>query len=308
MKKILVLGSIGYDLVTFIEKMPVAGETIVGKKFIQNPGGKGDNQAVAASRAGGDTTFMGAIGDDVYGEILKKNLSDNKVKHKLKVVNNMSCQIATILIEPNGENRIVIVPGANNYVDKKFIDDNEKLIDESDIIIFQLEIPIESVEYGIDLAYKKNKIIILDPAPGRPLSDNIIKKCTYIKPNETELSLISGMPTNNMEEIEKASMTIMNKGAQNLLVTLGEKGCVLYSKGKDKKIYETYPTKAVDTTAAGDCFTGVFATYLSKGFNIEECIKYANLASSISVSRNGAVPSLPTFEEIEKEKKNIKNW
>ena len=257
MKKILVLGSIGYDLVTFIEKMPVAGETIVGRKFIQNPGGKGDNQAVAASRAGGDTTFMGAIGDDVYGEILKKNLSDNKVKHKLKVVKNMSCQIATILIEPNGENRIVIVPGANNYVDKKFIDDNEKLIDESDIIIFQLEIPIESVEYGIDLAYKKNKIIILDPAPGRPLSDNIIKKCTYIKPNETELSLISGMPTNNMEEIEKASMTIMNKGAQNLLVTLGEKGCVLYSKGKDKKIYETYPTKAVDTTAAGDCFTGV---------------------------------------------------
>ena len=308
MKKILVLGSIGYDLVTFIEKMPVAGETIVGRKFIQNPGGKGDNQAVAASRAGGDTTFMGAIGDDVYGEILKKNLSDNKVKHKLKVVNNMSCQIATILIEPNGENRIVIVPGANNYVDKKFIDDNEKLIDESDIIIFQLEIPIESVEYGIDLAYKKNKIIILDPAPGRPLSDNIIKKCTYIKPNETELSLISGMPTNNMEEIEKASMTIMNKGAQNLLVTLGEKGCVLYSKGKDKKIYETYPTKAVDTTAAGDCFTGVFATYLSKGFSVDECIKYANLASSISVSRNGAVPSLPTFEEIEKEKKNIKKW
>ena len=308
MKKILVLGSIGYDLVTFIEKMPVAGETIVGRKFIQNPGGKGDNQAVAASRAGGDTTFMGAIGDDVYGEILKKNLSDNKVKHKLKVVKNMSCQIATILIEPNGENRIVIVPGANNYVDKKFIDDNEKLIDESDIIIFQLEIPIESVEYGIDLAYKKKKIIILDPAPGRPLSDNIIKKCTYIKPNETELSLISGMPTNNMEEIEKASMTIMNKGAQNLLVTLGEKGCVLYSKGKDKKIYETYPTKAVDTTAAGDCFTGVFATYLSKGFNLDECIKYANLASSISVSRNGAVPSLPTFEEIEKEKKNIKKW
>ena len=308
MKKILVIGSIGYDLVTFVEKMPVAGETIVGRKFIQNPGGKGDNQAVAASRVGGDVTFMGAIGDDVYGEILKKNLSDNKVKHNLKVVPNMSCQIATILIEPNGENRIVIVPGANNCVDKKQIDDNEKLIEESDIIIFQLEIPIETVEYAVDIAYKKKKIIILDPAPGRSLTDNIIKKCTYIKPNETELSLISGMPTNTMEEIEKASKKIMDRGAQNLLVTLGDKGCILYSKNNEKKLYPTYPTKAIDTTAAGDCFTGVFATYLSKGFKLEECIKYALLASAISVSRSGAVPSLPTFEEVENEKKKIKDW
>jgi ribokinase len=306
-KKILVIGSIGYDLVTFLEKMPQAGETIVGKKFIQNPGGKGDNQAVAASRAGGDTTFMGAIGDDVYGEILKKNLSDNKVKHKLKTVPKMSCQIATILIEPNGENRIVIVPGANNYVDKKQIDDNEKLIDESDIILFQLEIPIETVEYAIDICHKKKKIIILDPAPGRPLPENIVKKVTYLTPNETELSLISGMPSNTMEEIEKASKKIMDMGAQNLIVTLGDKGCLL-CQGKNMKVYPTYPTKAIDTTAAGDCFTGVFATYLSKGVDVIEAIKYANLASSISVSRTGAVPSLPSHQEIEDAKKKIKNW
>ena len=306
-KKILVIGSIGYDLVTFVEKMPSAGETIVGKKFIQNPGGKGDNQAVAAARAGGDTTFMGAIGDDVYGEILKKNLSDNNVKHKLKTVKNMSCQIATILIEPNGENRIVIVPGANNCVDKKQIDDNEKLIEESDIIMFQLEIPIETVEYAIDICYKKKKIIILDPAPGRPLPENIVKKVTYLTPNETELSLISGMPTKTMEETKKASEKIMKMGAQNLLVTLGEKGCLL-CHGNKMDVYPTYPTKAIDTTAAGDCFAGVLATYLSKGMDIIGAIKYANLASSISVSRTGAVPSLPTHQEIEDAKKKIKNW
>ena len=175
-KKILVIGSIGYDLTTYYEKMPVIGETIVGRKFGQNPGGKGDNQAVAAARAGGDVTFIGAVGDDNYENILKKNLDDNNVKHNLKVVPNMSCQIATILVDKNGQNSIIIVPGANDFIDKKQIDDNEKLIDENDIILMQLEIPIETVEYAIDIAYKKNKIIILNPAPGQPLSDNILKK------------------------------------------------------------------------------------------------------------------------------------
>ena len=307
MKKLLVIGSIGYDLTTYIEKMPVIGETIVGKKFAQNPGGKGNNQAVASSRAGAHSTFVGAIGDDVYGDILKKNLEDNNVDHKLKVVPNMSCQIATILVEPNGANRIIIIPGANNYVDKKQIDDNEKLIEESDIIILQLEIPMETVEYAIDIAYKKNKIIILNPAPGAKLSENIIKKVTYLTPNESELSIITGMPTNNLEQVELACKKIIDLGVQNLIVTLGDKGCLLYNK-EGKKLFNPYPTKAVDTAGAGDCFNGVFATYLLKGSDISEAIKYANLASSISVSRIGTVPSFPTLKEIEEAKKKIENW
>ena len=306
-KKLLVIGSIGYDLTTYYEKMPVIGETIVGKKFAQNPGGKGDNQAVSAARAGGYTSFLGAIGDDSYGEILKKNLEDNNVKHYLKVVPNMSCQIATILVDQNGQNSIIIVPGANNYVDIKQIDDNEKLIDEHDIILLQLEIPMETVEYAIDLAYKKNKIIILNPAPGRPLSDNILKKVDYLTPNESELSLITGMPTDTIEQIELASKKIIDLGAKNLIVTLGEKGSLLYNK-EGSKLFPAFPTKAVDTAGAGDCFAGVFCTYLSKGYEIEESIKYANLASSISVTRIGTIPSLPTQQEIEEARKKIENW
>ena len=307
MKKILVIGSIGYDMTTFMEKMPVAGETVFGRKFTQHPGAKGQNQAVSASRVGGQVTFVGAIGDDIYGEILKKNLEKNKVTEKLKVVPNMSCQIATILIEPSGQNRIVIVPGANNCVDKKQIDDNIKLIEESDIIIMQLEIPLETVEYAINIAYEKKKIIILNPAPGTKLSENVIKKVTYLTPNETELAIISGMPTDNMEQIHLASKKIMDLGAQNLLVTLGEKGCLLCNKDGEK-VYPTYPTKVIDTTGAGDCFAGVFATYLSKGTDVNEAIKFANLASSISVSRIGTVPSFPTKEEVEEARQKIKDW
>ena len=307
MSKILVIGSIGYDLTTFCEKIPVAGETIVGRKFAQNPGGKGDNQSVASARAGGNITFIGAVGDDLYGKILMENLETNNVRYKIKIVPNMSSQIATILIDKNGQNRIVIIPGANNFVDKEQIDENMDLIDESDIIVLQLEIPMETVEYIINVAWEKKKMIILNPAPGAKLSENIIKKVNFLTPNETELAIITGMPTNNMEEIELASKKLIDLGTQNLIVTLGEKGCLLCNKNENK-LFPAYPTTAVDTAGAGDCFNGVFATYYSKGYSIDEAIKYANLASSISVSRVGTVPSLPTLKEIEEKRKNVKNW
>ena len=307
MKKICVLGSIGYDLVTYLYNFPKAGETILGKKFIQNPGGKGENQAIAAAKAGGNVTFVGSIGDDNYGEILKKTLENNKVKSVLKVVPNTSTQIATILIEENSENHIVIVPGANNCFDKKMIDDNIKLIKESDIIILQLEIPMETVEYAVDKAYELKKIIILNPAPGAKLSQNIIKKCTYLTPNENEAGLITQMPYDTIDNIKAAAKKLYDQGAQNVIITLGEKGAYLKNKNDDI-IIPTYKVNAVDTTGAGDCFTGVFATYLSKGKNLIESIKYANIASSISVTRPGAVPSLPSEKEIEEKRKTIKNF
>ena len=307
LKKILVIGSIGYDLTTYYEKMPVIGETIVGRKFAENPGGKGDNQAVAGGRSGGDITFLGAIGDDYYGEILKKNLEVNNVKHNLKVVPNMNCQIATILVDQDGRNSIIIVPGANNYVDKKQIDENEKLIDENDIIVLQLEIPLETVEYIIDMAHKKNKIIILNPSPWQTLSENVLKKVDYLIPNEIELSLMTGMKTDQIEQIEIACKKIIELGAKNLIVTLGEKGSLLYNK-EGSKMFPAFPVKAVDTTGAGDCFAGVFSTYLSKNYPIEEAIKYANLASSISVTKIGTIPSFPTQKEIEEARKKVENW
>ena len=305
MKKICIIGSIGYDLTTYMYQFPKAGETIVGKKFIQNPGGKGDNQAIAAARAGGDVTFIGAVGDDNYGELLKKSLEANKVKTHLKIVPNMSSQIATILIDETGENRIVIVPGANNFVDKKQIDNNFDIIKECDIILMQLEIPMETVEYVVDKFYELNKILILNPAPGAQLSDNIIKKCTYLTPNENEIGLITKMPYDTIDNIKLAAKSLIDKGAQNVLVTLGEKGAYLKNKNEDI-IIPTMKVKAVDTTGAGDCFNGVFAMYLALGKSVIESIKYANVASSISVTRPGTVPSLPYKEEVEEKFKEFK--
>ena len=305
MKKICVIGSIGYDLTTYMYKFPKAGETIVGKKFIQNPGGKGDNQVIASARVGGDVTFIGAVGDDNYGELLKKNLEENKVKTHMKIVPNMSSQIATILIDESGENRIVIVPGANNFVDKKQIDDNFDIIKECDIILMQLEIPMETVEYVVDKFYELNKIIILNPAPGAELSDNIIKKCTYLTPNENEIGLITKMPYDTIDNIKSAAKCLFDKGAQNVLVTLGEKGAYLKNKNDDI-IIPTLKVKALDTTGAGDCFNGVFAACLAMGKNAIEAIKYANVASSISVTRSGAVPSLPYKEEVDEKFKEFK--
>ena len=305
MKKICVIGSIGYDLTTYMYKFPKAGETIVGKKFIQNPGGKGDNQVIASARVGGDVTFIGAVGDDNYGELLKKNLEENKVKTHMKIVLNMSSQIATILIDESGENRIVIVPGANNFVDKKQIDDNFDIIKECDIILMQLEIPMETVEYVVDKFYELNKIIILNPAPGAELSDNIIKKCTYLTPNENEIGLITKMPYDTIDNIKSAAKCLFDKGAQNVLVTLGEKGAYLKNKNDDI-IIPTLKVKALDTTGAGDCFNGVFAACLAMGKNAIEAIKYANVASSISVTRSGAVPSLPYKNEVDEKFKEYK--
>jgi ribokinase len=305
MKKICVIGSIGYDLTTYMYKFPKAGETIVGKKFIQNPGGKGDNQVIASARVGGDVTFIGAVGDDNYGELLKKNLEENNVKTHMKIVPNMSSQIATILIDESGENRIVIVPGANNFVDKKQIDDNFDIIKECDIILMQLEIPMETVEYVVDKFYELNKIIILNPAPGAELSDNIIKKCTYLTPNENEIGLITKMPYDTIDNIKSAAKCLFDKGAQNVLVTLGEKGAYLKNKNDDI-IIPTLKVKALDTTGAGDCFNGVFAACLAMGKNAIEAIKYANVASSISVTRSGAVPSLPYKNEVDEKFKEYK--
>ena len=305
MKKICIIGSIGYDLTTYMNQFPKAGETIVGKKFIQNPGGKGDNQVIAAARVGGDVTFIGAVGDDNYGELLKNNLEANNVKTHLKIVPNMSSQIATILIDETGENRIVIVPGANNFVDKKQIDDNFDIIKECDIILMQLEIPMETVEYVVDKFYELNKILILNPAPGAELSDNIIKKCTYLTPNENEIGLITKMPYDTIDNIKLAAKSLIDKGAQNVLVTLGEKGAYLKNKNEDI-IIPTIKVKAIDTTGAGDCFNGVFAMYLALGKSAIEAIKYANVASSISVTRSGAVPSLPYKEEVDEKFKEFK--
>ena len=306
-KKILIIGSCGLDMNTFIRKMPSPGETIQGIKFCQNLGGKGQNQAVAVARSGGEVAFLGAVGKDDNGKFIQNSMKENNIKAYLKEVEGVSCGIATILIDEQGENRIVIIAGANGTVDKAQIDANINLIDEYDIIMLQLEIPVETVEYVIDIAYEKKKIIILNPAPGKDLKPETLQKVTYLTPNETELGILTKMPFSSIDEIKTAGQKLIDLGVKNLLVTIGAKGVYLMNKDLCKVI-PTFQVKPVDTTAAGDCFNGVFATYLAKGCPLEKAIRYANLAASISVTRVGAVPSLPTEKEIEDKNKTIKDF
>lgn len=221
---------------------------------------------------------------------------------------NIESHMATIIIENNGLSKILIKPGADEYLDINLIDKNIKLIEMSYIIILQLETPLDTVEYTINKCHEKQKIVILKPSPGIKLSENIIQKVNYLIPNESELEIISGKPTYDKEQIELACKTIMNKGAQNLIVTLGNKGCILWNKD-GKKEYCSYPVdKVVDSTGADDCFIGVFAAYLSKKATLDDAIKYANLAASISVSSVGTMNSLPKLEAINKKREKITNW
>ena len=296
--KILVVGSINMDLVTYMPHLPKRGETSFGTDFIKNPGGKGANQACAAALLNADVTMLGAVGSDVFGKELISCLENNKVKPKIKL-SSMPTGCATILLEEEvHDNRIIVIPGANYDIKKEDIDKNIDLIKETDIILSQLEIPLDTVEYLSSKAKEFNKIFILNPAPGRELSDHLLNNIDYLTPNETELSLISEIEIKDEDSFRKACSSLLDKGVKTLLVTLGEKGVYLYSK-EEEELLPAYKVNTVDTTAAGDCFNGAFAAYLTKGYPLKKAIRYAEKAASVAVTRKGAISSLLREEEVE---------
>lgn len=296
--KIFVIGSINMDLVTYVPTLPKRGETTFGTTFNENPGGKGANQACASSLLGADVTMLGAIGNDAYGRALKENLLRCNVHPLLKVDETTSTGIATILIEEDvHDNRIVVVKGANAHLTPQDIDAHMDTFLASDIIMTQLEIPLETVEYIAKKAEEHHKILILNPAPACPLKEELLRRVTYLTPNETELALLAHHEIVDAASLDEAVDLLLHQGVLNLLVTLGSQG-VYYCNAKGKKKIPAFRVNALDTTAAGDCFNGAFATFLAEGHTIEESILYAQKASSICVQRKGAIPSLPRREEV----------
>ena len=297
-KKILFIGSTGCDLIINYSKMPKTGETVFGNKITQKIGGKGINQALAAASLGAEVAFLGAKGDDACGENIKKKLENNNIKHYLKDIPKMNTQISTIMVDDEGHFINTIIPGANNFVDEMQIDENIKLIDEYDIIVLQLEIPIDTVEYIIDIAYKKNKIIILNLSPVQYISKNILSKCNYIIIDKKELSSITEMPTDDNKQIELASKKIYELGVQNLIVMLGEDGTFLYNKDNSRffKIIQDYlKGKTFGIKRENDCYVGAFANYLSLDYDLLGVIINTNF-----VYRFYAIgkDSFPTQESI----------
>ena len=297
MKKIVVLGSINMDLVTFCERSPRGGETLFGKEFRQIPGGKGANQAVAMGKLGADVIMLGKVGTEGMGEILLNSMKKDGVKTDKIEKSSLTTGIAKIIVEENGQNRILVVPGANGDVDNTYIERNIETIKNSDILVCQLEIPIESVKYAFGKAKEMGKITVLNPAPAAHLDEEIIKNSDYIIPNETELEIITGIKTDTLEGVKEAAASLLQKGVKGLLITLGSKGSLYIDR--DREIMTpAYKVKAIDTTAAGDSFIGGFVKGISQGMEIGQAIELGTKVAAISVTRVGAQTSLPTQEEV----------
>lgn len=301
MKKIVVVGSLNMDVVIETPHMPKCGETISGRSVTLVSGGKGANQAYAVGKLGGDVTMIGAVGKDASGEVLLDNLKSVNVNVAgIKAMEDGTTGQAFINVDDNGDNSIIIIAGANGMVTKELIDENVQLINESDIVIMQLEIPLEVVEYVKEIAVRAGKTVIIDPAPAVPdIPEHFWKGIDYIKPNETELAILTGLKSDTREELVKGAGTMLHKGVKNVIVTLGGDGCILVQEGRET-YFPPCEVKAVDTTAAGDSFTAAFALALSEGKSCEEAIELGQKVSAVAVTRKGAQTSIPTMEEVEK--------
>lgn len=304
MKKIVVVGSINMDLVTICNRVPEGGETLFGEEFFQVPGGKGANQAVAIGKLGTDVTMLGKVGKDSFGKDLIEAMKKSGVKTEHIKEGEKATGIAKIIVEKNGQNRILVVAGANSEVNREYIDEHLDVIRDCDVLVAQLEIPIETVTYTLEKAKEFGKMTILNPAPARELSEDIIRNSDLIIPNESELALMTGMKTDTHEEIKEAGEKLLNLGVKDLVVTLGSKGS-LHLNREVCEFHSAYKVKAIDTTAAGDSFIGGLVREL-KGNNLSEAIEFATKVSAIAVTKKGAQTSIPTIEEVENFK-GVKN-
>ncbi len=298
MTDILVIGSLNADLVVRAPRFPAPGETIQGEDLVIFPGGKGANQAVAAARLGAKVAMVGRVGKDSFGTTLIDNLKNNKVdvRHILRD-DSTPTGTAVIVLDSHGQNTIVVSPGANGKVNSTDIEPEAFM--DSPILLAQFEIPLETVIYSANLAREKKLRILLNPAPARTLPDELLMTVDYIVPNETELGLLTGKPVNNLGSIEEACRSLVARGAQNIIVTLGANGALIVNKNRAKHI-PAYEVKVVDTTAAGDAFVGGLAVGLLNGKSLEDAVQYACACGALAVTKFGAQPSLPTTEDVEK--------
>lgn len=299
MKKVLVIGSLNMDTVIETPYIPQSGETLTGKKVTLVPGGKGANQAYTVGKLGGDVSIIGAVADDSIGTALKANLESVGVNTSgISTLPGATTGQAFIAVDDNGANSIILIAGTNGLVSREMIDQHKNLIQDCDIVIMQLEIDWNVVAYAKDLAVSMGKTVIIDPAPALPgLPDSFWQGVDYIKPNETELKILTGRSLNCQADLEVAASEMFSKGVRNVMVSLGGNGCLLMNQG-GTHFYPAQKVHAVDTTAAGDCFVGAFALALSRGVDVAEAITYGQKASAIAVTRKGAQSSIPNPEEI----------
>ena len=299
---ICVFGIFVADICFFADSIPVAGQTILGDKYIIGPGGKGSNQAIAAARAGGEVSFISKVGSDNYADLAISLYKDSGINYDgLEIEENESTGSAGILINrKTGENAINVVPGAAGTIGKNLIDKNLNIIKNSKIFLTQLETPKDVTLYALKEAKSQNCITILNPAPSSEIPDDYFQFFDFFTPNETEASFYFRKPVKNEDDCKVAGNFFLEKGVKNILITLGEKGC--YFKNSDEEFLipaSNLNKPVVDTTGAGDAFNGALSVALSQNKTYKQSIEFANLVAGISVTREGAANSMPTKKEIE---------
>ena len=304
--ELLVVGSSNMDLVISLPRIPAIGETVLGGKSNMVFGGKGANQAVAAIRAGCDTLFITKVGNDLFGKNMKNHFKNEGFRTDLILTDAYEpTGIAQIFVSEKGENSIAVAPGANMQLLPEDIQPFADLIKNSKVVLLQLETPLETIAYIADIAHKNKVKLILNPAPAQKLSKDLLKKIWLISPNESEASLLTGIEVKDTVSAAKAAQSLLEMGVENVIVTMGENGSLLFDN-KGSKHFEAFKEKAVDTTAAGDVFNGNLAVAITNQKPLPEAIRFASAAAAISVTREGAQPSVPTLAEIDNYLKKVK--
>jgi len=298
-KVIAVIGSTNMDLVALAPRIPVTGETLTGRDFFMVPGGKGANQAVAAAKLGANVLFVAKLGKDNFAEASLENFKKVGIDTRyVEQIDGVPSGIAVIAIDDNGKNSIIVVPGANAKLMPKDVLDAEADIAKAAVVVCQLEVPLKTVEQAAKVAKKHNIPFILDPAPVVPLSDELLAMVDVIKPNEIEAQMLTGVKVTDFQSASKAADVLFAKGVKNVMITLGSNGFMIATK-EGRELIANHKVKAIDSTAAGDTFTGAMACRLAAGDLLREAAIYANAAAALSVTKLGAQSSMPTKQEVD---------
>jgi ribokinase len=300
-KPVVVVGSINMDLVARTQRIPVQGETVSGDDFQVHPGGKGANQAVAAARLGYPVRMIGRLGDDAFGAQLRSHLESAGVDCGGIVQSQGSSGVAVIVVSDSGENVIVVIPGANALLTPRDLDANIEILGSAGMVLAQLEVPMETVEHLAHICSREGIPLMLDPAPAVPLPPDLLQNVTWLTPNETEAAFYIDHSADSPHADSPAEIArgLIAAGAQQVVLKLGSRGAFVTSGLQAGTQVPSFPVKAVDTTAAGDCFNGAFAVGLMMGKSPVESACFAAAAAAISVTRAGAQPSMPTLPEVE---------
>lgn len=296
--KIIIFGSINMDFIARTSHLHVPGETIIGYDFQNSPGGKGANQAVACARLGAETMMIGCVGSDIFGDNTITELKNSKVDISLISRNNrVSTGIALITINETGENSIIIIPGANGEVDKNELMILEDALEKADILLLQLEIPIDTVLQAAILGKEKKVTVILDPTPAQKLPGELLKLVDIFTPNKIETASLVGFNIDSWDKASKAAHIFLKKGVRHSVIKMGSRG-VLLTNQKFEQIYPSVPVEAIDTIGAGDAFNGALAVALNEGKTINEAVQWGNAAGAFAATKKGTQTAMPSRSEL----------